>query len=71
MFGKDDAFLTPRLQKSRSTQAGSLDESLQTITKLESVAEGGSGATPSKDQNEGREKLQVGGGWCRGHYCKS
>lgn len=41
------------------TQAGSLDDSLQTIAKLESAADGGKGAIPSKEQNEGREKLQV------------
>ena len=56
--------LSPTLRKTRSnqTQAGSLDDSLQTITKLESAADGGKGAVPLKEQNEGREKLQVGDG---------
>lgn len=44
----------------RTTQATSLDDSLQNINKLASVAEGGgSNAIASREQNEGREKLQV------------
>ncbi len=42
------------------TQASSLDDSLSNICKLESAAEGGGKiAVPFKEQNEGREKLQV------------
>lgn len=44
------------------SQVGSLDESLHNITKLESAAEGrGKNTIASKEQNEGKEKLQVGG----------
>lgn len=47
--------------KLQPNQAGSLDDSLQTITTLESAVEGcGKDTVSSKEQNEGREKLQVG-----------
>lgn len=48
------------LYKLLATQASTLDDSLSNISKLESVAEGGGkSAVASKEQNEGREKLQV------------
>lgn len=44
----------------RKTQAGSLDDSLQNIARLESAAEGGGKkAAASPEQSEGREQLQV------------